>query len=143
MYALVDQLGGAKGDVELAIPPALKDPVRVHEKAMDDYVHDFDDWADDVVIPEACVLDMMRGTAVCNVAKIMVGLQSRLDEGIPELAVGSETVGISSVRNKIRFTEASGNLDPTHHRFIINNLYFTQVSPFSYHPARTPPWRPP
>ena len=30
--------------MELKLADALKDPVRVHEKAMDDYVHDFGDW---------------------------------------------------------------------------------------------------
>ena len=79
------------------------------------------------------MLDMMRGRAVCKVAKIMVRLQPGLVDvkGIPELAVGSETVGIRSARNKIRFTAASGDLDPTHHRFILNNLIFSHVSPLS------------
>ena len=41
----------------------LKDAVRIHEKAMDDYIHDFNDWDDAVIIPEACVVDVVRGEA--------------------------------------------------------------------------------
>ena len=41
----------------------LKDAVRIHEKAMDDYIHDFKDWDDAVIIPEACVGDVQIGRA--------------------------------------------------------------------------------
>ena len=71
MHTLVSTLGEESANVELVLAPSLKDPVRVHEKAMDDYVHDFDDWDDDVVIPEACVLDMLRGRGVCKTGSTM------------------------------------------------------------------------
>eukprot|EP00966_Prymnesium_polylepis_P105997 2454511-Prymnesium_polylepis.1 len=59
MRALVASVGMAPNDLEIA--PALKDPVRLHEKALDDYVHDFEDWDDARVIPETCVIDLVRG----------------------------------------------------------------------------------
>jgi hypothetical protein len=80
MHALVGKLGADDGDIELVLAPTLKDPVRVHEKAMDDYQKDFSDWKDDTVIPESCVLDMMRGRAVCKSGEAMVRLQQMLME---------------------------------------------------------------
>lgn len=119
--ALIQLLGADAGDVEIVLAPGLKDPVRVHEKAIGDYVKDFDDWDDDVVIAEACVLDMLRGRAVCRSGSTMLRLQQLLMEGVM-LDIGAEGVMLKSARSKIKF--AGADLDPMHFRNILNNLIF-------------------
>lgn len=119
---LIGKLGAAAEDVVIVLAPGLKDPVRVHEKALDEYVHDFGDWDDNVVIPEACVLDMIRGRAVCTTGSTMLQLQQMLMAGVT-LEVDGEQVTLESARNKIKF--AGADLDPMHFRNILNNLIFT------------------
>ena len=87
---------------------------------------------DDVVIPEACVLDVMRGRAICSTTKSMLSLQKMLmrDRGVVlnDGSAGEERMIIVSARNKVKFTAASGDLDPMHFRNILNNLEW-QVGP--------------
>ena len=117
---IMDALGdGGREDVELILAPTLKDPVRVHEKAIDDYIHDFNDWDEDVVLPEACVLDMLRGRAVCSAGATLFKLQQRLMEGVT-LKVNGRDATLTSIRNKIKV--AGNDLDPMHFRNILNNL---------------------
>lgn len=93
----------------------LKDPVRVHEKAINDYMVDFSDWDDGRVIPEACVLDIVRCRVICEDATSMVALLHELRDGIPFSGGGS--LKIIRAKNKFETT------DPTHFRNILCNLY--------------------
>ena len=93
----------------------------MHEKACKPggYVDDFRDWDDDTVIPEACVLDMIRGKAVSSVAKVMILLQKLVMEGVT-LDIEGEVIHLTSARNKLKFV--GEDLDPMHGRNILNNL---------------------
>ena len=51
----VGEWEGGEGEPELVVAQ-LKDPVRIYEKAQDDYAGDFKDG----VVPEACVVDVLR-----------------------------------------------------------------------------------
>ena len=55
---------------------ALKDPIRVFEKAADDYADRFKD-----VLPEACVMDVLRGRVVCSTGEQMLAVQRLLLDG--------------------------------------------------------------
>lgn len=121
----------------------LKDPVRIHEKALSDYVHDFNDWDDGTVIPEACVLDVLRARIVCPDAETMLALQVNLERGVVIGGASSVDGGgdggpialplpadagesgsllqgarLKLVRSKNKFRTC----DPTHFRNILNNL---------------------
>ena len=102
-------LAGLK--VELS-PGELKDPVRIHEKAMDDYVGDFDDWRDDYVIPEACVNDVLRCRVIAKDAAALLALEQILKE--------EEFEGFKLLRTKNKFN--AKELSPTHFRCMLNNL---------------------
>ena len=103
----------------------LKDPVRIHEKGIDDYASDFDDFDDDVVIPEACVLDVLRARAVCPSGELMLQMQEQLLTGFEVLINGTPT-RIELLRSKSKF--ATGALDPTRFRNILNNIVLTYGS---------------
>lgn len=98
----------------------LKDPVRIHEKALSDYAGDFDDFHDKVVIPEACVIDVLRCRAVCGSAASMLLMQSELKRGFEALLDG-KVAKLELLRAKSKFHD----LDPTHFRNILNNLALT------------------
>ena len=109
---------------ELA-PGAMKDPIRIHEKALDDYLTDFDDFDDPSrVIPEACVTDVLRCRAIGeDVSTDILALQQRLARPMKfTLADGSEAT-FTLMRSKNRFERK--NLSPTHFRCILNNLQFS------------------
>ena len=112
-----DHALAADGDV---IFGGLKDAVRIHEKALGDYLDDFDDWADDYVLPEACVLDVLRVRIVCLDAKTVLALQDTLKGGV-EVDVGGGRVRLEVIRCKNKF----GVCDPTHFRNILNNVRLT------------------
>ena len=57
---------------------SLKDPVRVHEKGFDDYFGRFEDG----VIPEACVVDVVRARVILDDGPTLVKFLSRLRDGI-------------------------------------------------------------
>ena len=59
---------------------------------MDDYVHDFDIWDDAVVIPEACVGDMIRAKALCSDSGAMIRLLELLLTGFTVQLGGQEGV---------------------------------------------------
>ncbi len=94
------------------LPGPLKDPVRIHEKAIDDYRGRFADG----VIPEACVVDVVRCRIVCSTAHGMLMVQRLLD-GFKVMFEGSPAT-LSLIRAKNKFAQ----LDPTHFRNILNNL---------------------
>lgn len=58
----------------------LKDPVRTHEKALDDYAARFEDG----VLPEACVTDMVRARVVFTEASAFRKLAVVLQQGYRE-----------------------------------------------------------
>ena len=94
----------------------LKDPVRVHEKAWDDYRNNFDDD----VIPEACVLDVIRTRIVCPEGhnKLLldpVGVISLVDVDLGD----GRHARLEVVRNKNKFKE--GDEGPTHFRNMLLN----------------------
>eukprot|EP00966_Prymnesium_polylepis_P024638 568550-Prymnesium_polylepis.1 len=116
---LVAGLGVSEHAYELSFA-GLKDPVRIHEKAMDDYAHDFDDWEEVGVIPEACVLDVIRCRLIIAEGSKMLAVQKQLVAGC-ELYVNGQTVRVELVRLKGKFAR----LDPTHFRNNLNNLLLT------------------
>jgi len=117
MHALRQTFGEEAHLIDLTLAETLKDPIRIHEKAEDDYRTKFEDWDDEVVIPEACVLDVLRGRAVCKTASTLVRLQQLLMQGVT-LVVEGQDVQIECLRNKHKFRD----LDPMHFRNILNNL---------------------
>jgi hypothetical protein len=95
---------------------ALKDPVRVHEKAFDDYRNNF---ADDV-LPEACVLDIIRTRVICPAGANTlllnpVGVISRIDVDLGD----GKRATLEIIRNKNKFKE--GHEGPTHFRNMLLN----------------------
>ena len=105
----------------------LKDAVRIHEKAMDDYIRDFHDWDDAVIIPEACVVDVLRVRIVVRSGKQMLQLQRMLREGFEVKVAGKITLlRLIRAKNKLAtiVDEERGlaGLDPTHFRNILNNV---------------------
>eukprot|EP00966_Prymnesium_polylepis_P047856 1108177-Prymnesium_polylepis.2 len=91
---------------DLKLAPGLKDAVRVHEKALDDYVHDFFDWDDSLVIPETCVIDMIRGTAICGDGRAMMVLVEKLMKGF-EVTVQGHTATFFLLRCKNFFAHGA------------------------------------
>eukprot|EP00966_Prymnesium_polylepis_P271540 6273580-Prymnesium_polylepis.1 len=103
---------------DLMLARGLKDPVRTHEKALDDYIHDFDDFTDDIrVIPEACVIDMLRGRALCPDGSHMIVLLEMLSKGYERVLRGTKAK-LSLLRAKSKMHHE----DPTHFRCIVTNL---------------------
>jgi len=118
MKCLGENAGLDQGDLKLA--PGLKDPVRVHEKALDDYVHDFDDWDDSIVIPETCVIDMLRGMAICSNGSTMKLLLDHMVQGF-ETEVAGKKARVSLLRCKNYFANG-GKQEPTRFRRMNANL---------------------
>jgi len=126
--ATVRQLAAELGieEQDLKFGP-LKDPVRIHEKALDDYARDFKDWDDDFVIPEACVVDVLRVRIVVRSGKQMLKLQRLMRGGFKMTLKDLETLlELIRAKNKLSTTVAEekglAGLDPTHFRNILNNV---------------------
>ena len=111
----MEELGGG---IELRFGD-LKDPVRIHEKAIDDYTADHDDWDDDTVIAEACVIDVLRCRAVCREGRKLLELEKRLREGFETIIDGKRVV-LKLLRAKNKFNPKTP--DPTRFRNILNNV---------------------
>ena len=92
---------------------ALKDPIRVHEKALDDYQGRFADGAP----PEACVVDLVRARAILSDASRFQQLCDELEKGVRE-ELNGEVLTLRLVRGKNKFR----TLDPSHFRNILLNL---------------------
>mmetsp|Transcript_2992 Transcript_2992/g.8957 ORF Transcript_2992/g.8957 Transcript_2992/m.8957 type:complete len:1166 (+) Transcript_2992:1503-5000(+) len=107
-------------EADLMFASGLKDPVRVHEKAIDDYLHDFDDWDDDRVIPETCVIDMIRGSVLCSDGMAMLAFLTALRQGF-ELAIDGKKARLSLLRCKNKFADG-GKHEPTRFRNILTNI---------------------
>ena len=90
--------------------------VRLHEKALDDYVHDFDDWDDAVVVPEACVIDPIRAKALCSDGGAMICLLEEMKDGF-QVEVEGGAAQLSLLRAKNIFANG-GSSEPTRFRRI-------------------------
>ena len=111
-----------------------QDPVRVYEKAHDDYAARFNDGE----LAEACVVDMLGGRAICNSPAAMVKLEELLEGGfsvrveklsdgqVRIVETGGEEVTLSLVRAKNKCNSAA--CDPTHFRNILNNCILRRGS---------------
>ena len=121
MQALVEAVGGG---IELKFGD-LKDPVRIHEKGIDDYTADHTDWDDGTVIPEACVVDVLRCRSVCEDGRTVLALEEMLGEGF-ETEVDGTPVRLELLRLKNK--AAPTMLDPTHFRNLLNNVRFVYGS---------------
>ena len=93
----------------------------MHEKALDDYLHDFDDWDDSVVVPEACVIDPIRASALCSDGGTMIRLLEEMKGGIKVAVKGSSTAQLSLLRAKNIFA-GGGSSEPTRFRRINSNV---------------------
>ena len=101
----------------------MQDPIRVVEKARDDYESNFSDG----VPAEACVVDILRARAVCVLPQDLLEMQIQLLAGLevplPEFGI---TVSFEVVRAKSKFGKQ--HEDPTHFRNMLNNLQMTVVT---------------
>ena len=70
---MLDKLVFEMDDVTLSIAP-LKDPIRIHEKALSKYANKFDDG----VLAEACVLDVIRAKCSASTGDSLFGLLTKL-----------------------------------------------------------------
>ena len=111
MVEVLKGMGVDPGDALLL--GSLKDPVRVHEKGLDDYFGRFEDS----VIPEACVVDVVRARVILDDGPTLVKFLSRLRDGI-EVTVGGKPARLELLRLKNKFTVN----DPTHFRNVLGNL---------------------
>ena len=94
---------------------ALKDPVRSHEKAVDDYAGRFDDGE----LPEACLLDVVRARAVCRDGTSMQRLLTLLT------VMGGYVVNVDGVEARtvaVRCKNKFQAMDPTHFRNVLVTL---------------------
>ena len=72
------------GTSAITLQPAnLKDPVRVHEKAMDSYIELLDNFNNETVIPEACITDIIRCRAIADSPVHASRVLKQLEEGHP------------------------------------------------------------
>lgn len=131
---LLEQAGLSEANLKVA---PLKDPVRIFEKALDDYCRGPHNLGDDV-LPEAWVSDVIRASVVVEDGQNqkMIDLQKVLAnyQGQPATYRGEQPkyhrnlLGQSSddklyiMRTKNRFRDKL----PTHFRFFLNNLHFTR-----------------
>jgi len=106
-------------------PGAMKDPVRLHGKAASDYAARFDDGA----LPEACVVDVVRGLGVFTNSARFLRMAEALKQGFVMLPAadadtdgggggGGGAVRLELVRAKNKFRL----LDPTHFRHLQFNV---------------------
>ena len=89
-------------------PFARADPVRIHEKAQDDYADRFHDK----VLAEACVADVLRSRVVCTSGTAMLHFIELLAKGFEHEIEGGEKALLEIVRLKNKM----GTDDPTHFR---------------------------
>ena len=108
---------GLNPETDLMLASGLKDPVRMHEKALDDYEADFPDWDDTKVVPETCVIDLLRGRAVAPSGTIMILLLDKMRNGFEVIFKGKVAkLYLLRCKNKM------GNKDPTRFSNMLTNL---------------------
>ena len=98
----------------------LKDPVRVHEKALDDYAG----LCEGDELPEAYVLDVLRARLVCSHAEHICNLLEKLatpwSATVDAEGKGDRsTVKLTVIRVKSKFGTF---VDPTHFRNVLLNI---------------------
>ena len=115
LFAVGRRVGLRESDFEFA--PTLKDPMRTHEKAFEEHALTFGDFDDRVVVPEACVLDVIRARVICPTGRSMLALQLELRKGFTFLLGGTAPAKMSLARclNRVR------DHGPVHFRHILNN----------------------
>mmetsp|Transcript_90178 Transcript_90178/g.156279 ORF Transcript_90178/g.156279 Transcript_90178/m.156279 type:complete len:473 (+) Transcript_90178:3-1421(+) len=107
----------------------FKDPVRIYEKASDDYSKGPRDL-EDGVIPEAWVADVIRGSIVVEDPLKMIMLQelllheNALQNALWLLGGEEQDIKVQLVRLKNRFS--ARQKIPTHFRFMLNNIMITK-----------------
>ena len=102
-----------------------KDPVRIVEKAADDYALDFADGVE----AEACVVDVVRARGICGLPQDLLRTQKMLVDPSGFKWYDAElkiTVTLEVIRVKSKF---GADQDPTHFRNLLNNLKMTVVCP--------------
>ena len=122
LRALARQVAEAAQSKEMELSfGAPKDPVRIVEKAEDDYAANFSDG----VAAEACVVDVLRARGVCSRPEDLLLTQTTLLDPKGVALVDEElsiTVRFEVVRVKSKF---GSDRDPTHFRNLLNNLRMT------------------
>ena len=114
----------SQGKVEVLFGP-LKDPVRIVEKAHDDYREYFDDGE----LAEANVLDVVRCRLIASSEVLLPAIHDALKGTfkctltLPWLVAGGLTVVMQLVRSKNKFGHSQ--LDPTRFRYLILNVRVT------------------
>ena len=105
------------GEDALNLGP-LKDPVRIYEKAIDDYAKRFDDGE----LPEACVADVIRCRIVCDAGSKFRTVLSLLGGGGEKVdgekvdGFSCEVDGDQATLRLIRCKNKFRDTDPTHFR---------------------------
>ena len=122
LQQLAKQLGGG---IELTFCD-LKDPLNIHEDALDQYAHCFRDG----VLPEANVLDVIRVRAVCSRAKGVLALQNTmLAEGGVHISLrdakSPDGPGIAVQMELWRCKNSFAQTNPTHFRSLANEILVT------------------
>ena len=110
LAAVMHEAGLNPNEKGAMIIASLKDPIWVHEKAVDDYAKRFQDE-----LPEACVMDLIGTRVVCSDADKMEKLVSCLRKG---LSTSTPEARPEMVRCKNNFSDK----DPTHFRNIMANM---------------------
>ena len=105
MRALLAEAGLT--DEALIVGP-LKDPVRIYEKALDDYSGRFGAS----ILPEACVVDVLRTRLVCRSGSAYSATQRTLEDGLVFDVGDGTTARLELVRSKNKYRST----DPTHFR---------------------------
>ncbi len=91
----------------------LKDPIRSHEKALDDYSTRFKDSE----LAESCLADVIRFRVITSNADSLKAIQAHLMNGF-EVEIDGSSAKLELIRVKNKFK----HLDPTHFRNILENI---------------------
>ena len=110
--SVVNMLVAGIEGVELKWSDGFKDPVRLHEKALDNYADRFEQG-----LAEACVMDVMRCRIIVMDAASMLQLIKKLLRGFSSTVQGQQA-SVSVVLLLNHFAE----LDPLHFRNFLINL---------------------
>ena len=134
LQVLVDELSEACGDNAIVCKglAPLKDPVRIHQKAVLEYGSRFANQ-----LPEACVIDVLRTRLIARDADAILRVLkyiSELHETQMEVTITSGShagmkvvVVLSCLRLKNKFSYLS--LDPAHFRNLLFNLRLEVIEP--------------
>ena len=118
--ALTEYVTTEEKQIQVLTLGELKDPVRVHEKAIDDYFRRFVDEG----VAEACVVDILRGRAVLQQATAITTLVQKLTRarGAPLTFRDKDLFGVELELVRVKNKFYPGNLDPSRFRNLLLNL---------------------